>query len=66
MRSRGSPASPGRPGPRWPCADADLYEALNAAYEGALEYNGVITNVTTVALDEVSDAIAHAILTYAM
>ena len=47
-------------------ADADLYEALNAAYEGALEYNGVITNINTVALDEMSDAVAHAILTYAM
>jgi hypothetical protein len=47
-------------------ADADLYEALNAEYDGALEYNGVITNINTVALDEMSDAVAHAILTYAM
>ncbi|GAA4382928.1 M20/M25/M40 family metallo-hydrolase [Agromyces bauzanensis] len=47
-------------------ADADLYEALNTAYSGALEFNGVITNINTVALDEMSDAVAHAILTYAM
>jgi Peptidase family M28 len=47
-------------------ADAGLYEALNAAYGGALEYNGVITNINTVALEEMSDAVAHAILTYAM
>ena len=43
-------------------ADADLYEALNAAYEGELEYNGVITNVNTLALEQMSDAVAHAIL----
>jgi Zn-dependent M28 family amino/carboxypeptidase len=47
-------------------ADAELYEALNAAYEGALEYNGVISNVNTTALEEMADAVAHAILTYAM
>ena len=47
-------------------ADADLYEALNAAYDGALEYNGVITNVNTLALEEMADAAAHAILTFAM
>ena len=47
-------------------ADAGLYEALNEAYDGALEYNGVITNVNTLALDEMADAAAHAILTYAM
>jgi len=47
-------------------ADAALYEALNAAYGGALEYNGVITNVNTKALEEMADAVAHAILTYAM
>jgi Zn-dependent M28 family amino/carboxypeptidase len=47
-------------------ADAGLYTALNAAYDGALEYNGVITNINTKALDEMADAIAHAILTYAM
>ena len=47
-------------------ADADLYEALNAAYAGALEYNGVITNVNTLALEEMADAAAHAILTFAM
>lgn len=47
-------------------ADADLYEALNAAYGGALEYNGTITNVNTLALEEMADAAAHAILTYAM
>ena len=47
-------------------ADAGLYEALNAAYGGALEYEGVITNINTTALDEMADATAHAILTYAM
>ena len=47
-------------------ADAELYEALNAAYGGALLYEGQITNVNTVALDEMADAVAHAILTYAM
>jgi len=47
-------------------ADAALYLALNAAYGGALEYGGTITNVNTTALEEMSDAAAHAILTYAM
>ena len=47
-------------------ADADLYEALNEAYDGALEYGGVITNVNTTALEEMADAVAHSILTYAM
>ena len=47
-------------------ADAELYEAINASYGGALEYNGTITNINTVGLDEMSDAVAHAILTYAM
>jgi Zn-dependent M28 family amino/carboxypeptidase len=47
-------------------ADAGLYEALNEAYDGALEYNGVISNVNTVALEEMSDAVAHAVLLYAM
>ena len=47
-------------------ADAGLYEALNEAYDGALEYGGEITNVNTLALEEMSDAAAHAILTYAM
>lgn len=47
-------------------ADADLYLALNTAYNGALEHRGVITNVNTAALGEMSDAVAHAILTYAM
>ena len=47
-------------------ADADLYEALNAAYGGALEYQGVITNINTLALDEMADAVAHSVLTYAM
>ena len=28
-------------------ADAGLYEALNDAYDGALEYNGVISNINT-------------------
>jgi Zn-dependent M28 family amino/carboxypeptidase len=47
-------------------ADADLYEALNAAYGGALEYNGTITNINTLVLEQMADAVAHAILTYAM
>ena len=47
-------------------ADADLYEALNEAYGGALEYMGVISNVNTLALEEMSDAVAHAVLLYAM
>jgi Zn-dependent M28 family amino/carboxypeptidase len=47
-------------------ASAGLYQALNEAYEGALEYNGVISNVNTVALEEMSDAVAHAVLLYAM
>jgi len=47
-------------------ADKALYEALNEVYGGALEYDGVITNVNTLALEEMSDAAAHAILTYAM
>ncbi|GGI45042.1 Zn-dependent M28 family amino/carboxypeptidase [Agromyces flavus] len=47
-------------------ADADLYEAINDAYDGALEYDNVITNVNTLALEEMSDAAAHAILTFAM
>jgi Zn-dependent M28 family amino/carboxypeptidase len=47
-------------------ADAQLYLALNLAYNGGLEYEGIITNVNTIALGEMSDAAAHAILTYAM
>lgn len=47
-------------------ADPGLYLALNVAYNGALEYQGVITNVNTTALGQMSDAAAHAILTYAM
>jgi len=47
-------------------ADAALYTALNAAYGGALEYNGVISNINTKALEEMADAVAHAVLTYAM
>ena len=47
-------------------ADAGLYQALNAAYDGALEYNGTISNVNTLALEEMSDAVAHAVLLYAM
>ena len=47
-------------------ADAALYTALNAAYGGALEYGGTITNINTIALEQMSDAAAHAILTYAM
>jgi Zn-dependent M28 family amino/carboxypeptidase len=47
-------------------ADAALYTALNAAYGGALVYNGTISNVNTTALEEMSDAVAHAVLLYAM
>lgn len=52
-------------------ADAALYEALNEVYDGALEYTDdanvtTITNVNTLALEEMADAAAHAILTYAM
>jgi Zn-dependent M28 family amino/carboxypeptidase len=47
-------------------ADPALYEALNAAYGGELEYNGTISNVNTLALEEMSDAVAHAVLLYAM
>ncbi|MEV1132372.1 M20/M25/M40 family metallo-hydrolase [Agromyces sp. NPDC049794] len=47
-------------------ADAELYEALNAAYGGALEYEGVISNINTQVLEEMSDAVAHSVLTYAM
>ena len=47
-------------------ADAGLYEALNDAYGGALEYKGTISNVNTLALEEMSDAAVHAILLYAM
>lgn len=43
-----------------------LYQALNVAYGGALEYRGIITNVNSLALGQMSDAAAHAILTYAM
>jgi len=47
-------------------ADADLYEALNEVYGGALEYGGTITNVNQTGLEEMADATAHAILTFAM
>ncbi|WP_430647930.1 M20/M25/M40 family metallo-hydrolase [Agromyces sp. GXS1127] len=47
-------------------ADAELYEALNDAYGGALEYEGVISNVNQEGLADMADAIAHAVLTYAM
>ncbi len=47
-------------------ADAGLYEALNDAYDGALEYNGTISNINTKALEEMSDAVAHSVLLYAM
>ena len=43
-----------------------LYEALNEAYDGALEYNGTISNINTKALEEMSDAVAHSVLLYAM
>ena len=59
------------PGVRQPRPDRGrrrrgLYEALNDAYDGALEFNGVISNVNTLALEEMSDAVAHAVLLYAM
>jgi hypothetical protein len=41
-------------------ADADLYAALQA------EYPGLVGNVNTKALDEMSDAAAHAVLTFGM
>jgi Zn-dependent M28 family amino/carboxypeptidase len=47
-------------------ADAGLYEALNEAYDGALEYNGTISNINTKALEEMSDAVAHSVLLFAM
>jgi Zn-dependent M28 family amino/carboxypeptidase len=47
-------------------ADADLYEALNDAYTGALEWDGTISNVNQTGLEEMSNAMAHAVLTYAM
>ena len=47
-------------------ANAALYAALNAAYNGALTWDGVISNVNTKAIGEMSDATAHAILTFAM
>jgi Zn-dependent M28 family amino/carboxypeptidase len=47
-------------------ADAGLYTALNEAYNGALEYLGVISNVNQIVLEEMSDAVAHAVLLYAM
>ncbi|WP_395245397.1 M20/M25/M40 family metallo-hydrolase [Agromyces sp. MMS24-K17] len=42
-----------------------LYEALNESYDGALEYQGAITNINQVVLEEMTDAVAHSILTYA-
>ncbi len=47
-------------------ADAELYEALNAAYGGALEYEGTISNVNQEGLSVMADAIAHSVLTYAI
>jgi Zn-dependent M28 family amino/carboxypeptidase len=47
-------------------ADAGLYTALNAAYSGALVYNGTISNVNQTVLEQMADAVAHAILLYAM
>ena len=41
--------------------DPDLYAALDASYAGALE-----GNVNTKALDEMSDAAAHGVMTFAM
>ena len=47
-------------------ADARLYRALNRAYGGALEWQRTITNIHQRALGEMSDAAAHAILTFAL
>jgi Zn-dependent M28 family amino/carboxypeptidase len=47
-------------------ADAALYRDLNRAYGGALTYKKVISNVNQRAQEEMSDAAAHAILTFAM
>jgi Zn-dependent M28 family amino/carboxypeptidase len=47
-------------------ADAALYTALNAAYGGALVYLGTISNVNQIALEQMADAVAHAVLLYAM
>jgi Zn-dependent M28 family amino/carboxypeptidase len=47
-------------------ADAALYRDLNRAYGGALTYKKVISNVNQRALEEMSDAAAHAILTFAV
>ena len=47
-------------------ADAGLYEALNDAYGGALEWKGTITNINQKGLGDMADAIAHSVLTYAM
>jgi hypothetical protein len=47
-------------------ADAALYTALNAAYGGALVYLGTISNVNQIALEQMADAVAHAMLLYAM
>ena len=46
-------------------ADEPIYTGLNAAYEGALEVDGVISNLNTLALDQMSDAVAHGTLTFA-
>jgi Zn-dependent M28 family amino/carboxypeptidase len=46
-------------------ADAATYTNLNAAYGGALEVDGVISNLNTRALDEMSDAVAHGTVTFA-
>jgi Zn-dependent M28 family amino/carboxypeptidase len=46
-------------------ANAQIYTDLNAAYEGALEVDGTISNLNTRALDEMSDAVAHGTLTFA-
>ena len=47
-------------------ADAQLYRALNRAYGDALKWQGTISNVNQTALGQMSDAAAHAILTFAM
>jgi hypothetical protein len=41
-------------------------EPVHDVYDGALEYDGVISNVNTQGLEEMSDAVAHAVLLYAI
>jgi Zn-dependent M28 family amino/carboxypeptidase len=46
-------------------ADAETYEELSEAYAGALVVDGTISNLSTQALDEMSDAVAHGTVTFA-